>query len=125
MSRKNQLNYVLEDAKSLAASFVTEATLVPLLDNLSYQVNVTTASSQGIFTVQASNDYDISIPGTAVQDSGNWFDLVLSGVPIINAANDVIAVSLNQVPFKAVRLKYTSIVAGTGTCKIIIQDKMI
>lgn len=124
MSRKAQLNYVLEENKSLSSSFVTNPTVVTFLDNLSYQINVTTSDSQGVFVVQASNDYDVGLPA-GIENLGQWFDLVLSGVPTVNLANDTIAISMNQVPFKAVRLSYTANTPGTGVCKIIIQDKML
>lgn len=125
MSRKNFLNHVLEQDVSLSSSFITEPTVVKHLDNLSYQIVVTTTDSEGTFTVQCSNDYEVSQPGDKVVDPGNWVDLTLSGVPVVAAANDDILISLNQVPFKAIRLAYTSSVAGTGTAKIIVMDKMI
>lgn len=125
MSRKNFLNHTLVESQSLSASFESQPTVVKHLDNLSYQIVVTTSDSQGTFTVQCSNDYDVAEPGTKVTNPGNWVDLTLSGVPSVSAANDDILISLNQVPFKAIRLKYTSTVAGTGVAKIVVMDKMI
>lgn len=126
MSRKNTLIYTLAEGQSLAASFQTEPTIVLRLDNCSYQINVTTTDSEGTFAVEISNDYRVNETTGVVTNAGTWIPLNLAGgTPIVNAANDTIAISLNQLPFYAVRLAYTSSVAGTGTCDIFISDKQI
>ena len=61
----------------------------------------------------------MTAPGVA----GNWSDLVLSGVPTLIGASDTILINLNQVPFKALRIKYNSTTAGSGTCDIYIEAK--
>lgn len=125
MSRKNFLSHTLVESQSLSSSFQTDPTVVKHLDNLSYQIIITTTDSVGTFSVQCSNDYDVQEPSSRVLNPGTWTDLTLSGVPAVAAANDSILISLNQVPFKAIRLAYTPSVAGTGTAKIVIMDKMI
>lgn len=125
MSRKNQLNYKIEDNRSLAASFISSPTVIKYLDNVSYQINITTSAASGFFTIQASNDYEVNEPGTQIMDSGVWTDLTLSGVPVVAGANDSIVISMNQVPYNALRIQYTSTVAGAGTCDIITQIKQI
>lgn len=125
MARKDVLVHQLASAQSLAASFNSDPTVISYSDNIGYQINVTTTNSVGIFTVQASLDYAKSITG-AVLNSGTWVDLTLAGgVPSVAAANDQIIISLNQLPFVAVRLKYTSSVAGTGTAGLYIVSKQV
>lgn len=110
----------------LSADFFTPPTIVPYLDNCSYQINIATTDSEGAFSVQVSNDYraNSTSPGDVVS-SGNWSDLTLSGTPVAQAGDDTISISLNQLPYYAVRLHYVSSVAGTGTCSIFLTDKAI
>lgn len=128
MARKNVLVHQLEASKSLAASFTTDPTVILYGDNIAYQINVTTSNSEGSFSVQASLDY---VPADNPINSkpanmGNWIDLTLAGgVPIVAAANDQIIIDLNQLPFVAVRLKYNSSTAGTGTCDVYIASKQL
>ena len=111
---KNSLAPVkLLTSQSMAANFNTAATTVTFLDNVGYQINVTTSNSTGTFAVQGS------------LDSVNWASLSLSGTPVAAAANDVIVININQFPFTYIRLAYTSTVAGTGTCDVYIDAKAL
>lgn len=127
MARKNVALKQIESAKSLAADFTTEATVIQWLDNVAYQINVTTTNSVGSFIVQASLDYIPSdnpmIDGMA--NSGNWVDLNLTATPVVNAANDSILIDLNQLPYKAIRLKYVKDTAGTGHCDIFVNARQM
>lgn len=128
MARKNVLDTEIILGKSLATSFISPVTAVTYLDNISYQINITTTNSIGTFKVQASNDYEIVAPNETVVNPGNWVDLTLSGSvanPVANAANDQIIINLHQLPFNAVRLVYTSGTAGTGTCNIYMTSKQV
>lgn len=129
MSRKNVVAKKIATAQSLAASFTSEPTVIQFLDNVSYQINITTTNSTGSFVVQASLDYEPAgsvDPMSGVPNSGNWVDLVLSGgTPTAAAANDSILIDLNQLPYKAVRLKYTPTIAGTGTMNIYVAAKQL
>lgn len=112
---------------SLSAGFTSPITVVEHLDNCSYQINVSTTNSVGTFAVEVSNDYHVnsSANGT-VTNPGNWTALTLAGgTPSVNAAPDTIVINLNQLPFYAVRLRYTSTTAGTGTSTIFITDKQL
>lgn len=125
MSRKNVLAPVLlVSGQTLSAGFTTTPTNIDFLDNVAYQINVSTTNSVGTFTVQVSLDY---VPPNAntLANTGNWTDLNLSAVPTVAAANDTIGISMTQLPYRAIRLKYNSTNAGTGTCSIYIQAKMI
>ena len=123
--RKNVLEPVkLLTSQSMAANFTSPATVVDFIDNIAYQINITTSNSTGSFVVQASLDYEPANSQKAA-NAGNWTDLTLSGTPTAAAANDSILISLNQLPFRAVRLKYVSTVAGTGTCNVYIQAKAV
>lgn len=125
-SRKNVLAPVqIGTAQSLAASFNSPATIIDYLDNAAYQINVTTTNSTGSFSVQASLDYE---QGNGLENArtGNWVTLTLGGgTPSVSGANDNIMIYLNQLPYRAIRLAYTSTVAGTGTANIFVMSKMV
>lgn len=126
MARKNILKYPVLTDQSLAASFQSAATLVKYLDNCSYQVNVTTTDSEGTLAVQSSNDYEIDEVTGAVVNAGTWIDLPLAGgTPVVNAADTNILIDLNQLSFIAIRLSYTSSVAGTGVCSATLVCRQI
>lgn len=97
--------------QSLASSFNTIATSVKFQDNLSYQINIITTNSQGTFQLQGSND------------GVTFADLGIAGV--VNAANDVAVMNINQFPFAFMRLAYTSTVAGTGKCSIVLMGRSV
>lgn len=129
MARKSTLPYVVEAAKSLAVSFTTTPTVINYLDNVGYQIIVTTTNSVGTFTVQTSLDYrPAATPEFPVANPGTWSDLALGGAtanPVVAAANDTITIDLNEVPFSALRIAYTSTTPGTGTAKILLFAKTI
>lgn len=119
--RKNILHFPVATAQSLAASFNSIPTIVQNLDNCAYQIVVTTTNSTGTFAVQASLDYAPSASGPEFPAAiaGTWVDLTLGGgTPTVAAANDQIVINLNELPFKAIRLAYTSTIAGTGVADI-------
>jgi hypothetical protein len=127
MARKNTLVYQLAAAQSLAANFISPVTVVRFMDNCSYQINVTTTNSTGTFAVEVSDDYAVNeASNNVVTNPGNWAALTLAGgTPTVAAANDVIVINLNQLPFNAMRLHYTSTIAGTGVADIFIVNKEI
>lgn len=125
MARKDTLLFPIATDQSLAANFTTTPTIVRNLDNVAYQINVETSDSTGTFTVEASLDYAINDVTNVQTASGSWVTLPAGGSGIVNAADDTILVNLNQLPFNAVRLRYTSGSAGTGTCAIYIMAKQV
>ncbi len=127
MARKDVLKAQLLDDQSLAADFTSPPTIVTFLDNCSYQINITTSNSTGTFLIEGSDDYQPTNTGLPI-NAGNWVTLPLGGPttnPIANAANDSILINLNQLPFSAIRLRYVSTIAGTGTCDIFLTNKQI
>lgn len=126
MSRKNVLApVVLESAKSLAATFTTTPTVLSFQDNISYQINITTSDSTGEFSIEASNDYSANNNGIDNADTGQWAMLPLDGTPSVAAGNDTILININQFPFKALRLRYTANVAGTGIAEILLMARTV
>jgi hypothetical protein len=126
MGRKNTLVTQIAHAQTLSSSFNSEPTVVRYMDNCSYQINIMTTDSTGTFSVQVSDDYYVNEGNDAVvTNPGNWATLTLSGTPTVAASNDTIVINLNQLPFYAVRLAYTSTIAGTGTADIFVTDKVI
>lgn len=125
MARKNSLVYHVLSAQSMGASFTSSPTLVKNLDNCSYQIHFTTSDAVGTFSVEASVDYAIDETVNKVTNTGNWIPLQLSGgTPTAASANDDILINLNQVPFNAIRLKYTR-VSGTGTADVYIMARQL
>lgn len=114
MSAKNSQQSQIATAQSIATNVIFPVTTIRYLDNISYQINITTTDSQGTFKVQGSDDFKGDLTNTGVVSPGNWVDLPLSGTPNANAANDSIIIDMSAMPFIATRLVYTSAVAGTG-----------
>lgn len=124
--RKNTLPPVLiSPALSLATSTVSPVTVIDYLDNCAYQLNVTGGGSSGTFAVQGSLDYSPIAPSETVIDQGNWVALQLSGTPVISGSDDTILINLNQVPYRALRIAYTSTVGGAGTAEIYVMAKAV
>ena len=123
-SKRALLPVVIASGQSLAASFASLPTVITYVDNVAYVINVTTTNSVGSFAVQVSEDYAPPPQGLNISaNPGTWTTLTLSGTPAVASANDTIAISLNQVPFNAIRVIYTATTPGTGTCKITVQTK--
>ena len=124
--RKNVLKPIpVASSQSLASSFNSTPTMIPYLDNCAYQINISTSDSTGTFSVQGSLDYN-QAEFYQLGTPGNWVDLSLGGgVPTVAAANDSILINLTQVPFNALRIHYSSTVAGTGVADIIFMSKAI
>lgn len=124
MARKNVVRYTLESDSSISASFNTAPTIIQFLDNVSYQINIRTTNSTGTFQIQGSNDYEVDPLSNTVVNAGNWVDI--SGLAVsVAAANDSAIINMSNLGFFAVRVKYTSTVAGTGKCDIIVVAKQI
>jgi hypothetical protein len=109
----------------MAATITSQPTVITFMDNCAYQIDIATTNSTGTFSVQASVDY---VPADGIQTAvaGHWVDLPLGGgTPSAAAANDDILIYLNQLPFTAIRLVYTSTVAGTGIMNAFVMLKQI
>jgi hypothetical protein len=122
MSAKNTLIYTVATSQSMAASFITPPTVIKNLDAVSYQIIITTSNSTGTFDVQGSNDYVPAQPNE-VPNAGTWASIPLGGNPASTGSNDNILIDMKTLPFVATRIVYTSTVAGTGTCKIVLVAK--
>lgn len=126
MARKNVVLHKVATAQSMATSFVSIPTIIRYLDNCAYQINMTGNSSTGTFTVEGSLDYAVNEANDdAPVRAGNWVTLTLSGNPVAGGSADQILIDLNQLPFNAIRLRYTSTVAGTGSCDIYLMARQI
>lgn len=126
MARKNILSPEhIAIARSLISSFISSPTTISYMDNCSYQININTSNSTGTFSVQGSLDYQQATANIA-GNPGSWADLSLGGgTPTVAAANDTILINLFQLPFNAIRLSYTSTIAGTGTADVYVMLKQV
>lgn len=122
MSAKNTLVYHIPGPISLAADFTSPVTFIRYTDNVSYQIVIDTVDSIGNFFLEVSDDYT-EVQTGVVENPGHWHRLTLSGQPVAAGADDVIGISLNQLPYAAIRLVYESTVAGTGTCDVTVTAK--
>jgi hypothetical protein len=60
-----------------------------------------------------------------VVNPGTWLDLTLSGVPVASGPSDIIGISLNQLPYDAIRFTYTPSTPGDGVLTAILTSKMV
>lgn len=126
MGRKNQFSIYItptqaiplnsptqvSPAISLTTSFNTLSTSIANLDNISYQMVITTSNSTGTFNLQCSSD------------NINWTTIGVAATAA--GANDVATIWVNEEYCSPwVRLSYVSDTAGTGTCNIILTAKDI
>lgn len=111
LKEPNPIALAAAKTQSLAASFNTLSTSVKYHDNLSYQTVITTTNSTGRMVLQGSND------------NVNWCDLTTSAV--VAASNDDAVINVNQFPFAFMRMAYTSTIAGTGTCSIVLMARSV
>lgn len=126
MGRKNQLTVYVTPTQaiplgsptnisptiSLATSFNTISTSIANLDNVAYQIAITTSNSTGTFTLQCSSD------------NINW-DTVGTAA-LVAGTSDTATLWVNQEYCSPnVRLHYAAGTAGTGTCTIILTAKDI
>jgi len=123
MARKNQLVYKVAEAQSLGASFITAPTLIKYLDNVAYQI-IQTGTPTGEFFVEASVDYAFDEVAQNVQNPGHWDALPLSTRLLLAGTPEDILVNLNQLPFTAIRVRYTRS-SGTGTADIYLTARQI
>lgn len=124
MARKNVLIYKLATDQPLGGDFISPPTLVKYLDNCAYQINATTDDAVGTFAVEASLDYAIDETTNLVTNTGTWVPLDLGGTPALVGATDQILINLNQLPFNAIRVRYSS-TSGDGVADIYIMARQI
>lgn len=99
---------------TVGSSWTSGSVAVPFLDNVAIHLIWTAAAlTSGTFSVNASCD------GT------NYSPLSLSGTPTVAGSADSVMISLNQLPFRYIRLAYSSGTAGTGSINALITAKEI
>ena len=112
MARKNTSHsFSVITAGSMAGSLTSSTTNVAYTDNVGYHC-VWTGTPTGTITVEASID------GT------NWDSLTLSPTISTGGAASSTLISLNQLPYELVRLKYTR-TSGTGTLNVVVMTKSV
>jgi hypothetical protein len=116
----------LINATSMGASVTSAATRIEYIDNIGYEVLWSAGTSPvGTITIQVSNDHDETDNGV-VLTVGNWQDVGVvdsAGVaPTISGASGDHFISLNQLPWKWVRLVYNR-TSGTATLDVWITGK--
>jgi hypothetical protein len=116
MSRKNVLvPYKLFEDQSLNASFTSPVTNIQYLDNVAIQLNWSSTTAEGFFSIEVS------------LDNLNWVPLALSAAPTVLQDSDVIFLDLNQLATSYIRVSYTKTAVGAtdGVASCLIAAKMI
>lgn len=112
MARKNTSHsYPVITAGDMSGSLTSAETNVSYTDNVGYHA-VWTGTPTGTITVEAT------INGT------DWDSLTLSPTISLTGAAGSTLISLNQIPYETVRLKYNR-TSGTGTLNVAVMTKTI
>ena len=106
-SQKSTLFAQVYSAKAIATSFTTAVTDVGRYDNISYEIIFANATNtpSGFFTVQGA-DAGMILPNQTMQGA-TWTNLPLSAVPQVDSSSGSHLISLNQIPFRYIRILYT------------------
>lgn len=114
--RKNAIiNYKLIDAQALSADFQSADIHVEYLDNIAIQLEAVTTDVIGEFWVQGSNN-----------KGDSWVDLEVSPTLTLAGADKNFAISLNQVAFSQIRIRFDNTNAGVdGTVSAWVTVKMV
>lgn len=124
MPAKNYLPPVkITSNQSLTTSFTSVPTIFKQTDNIAYQINVNTTDSTGSIAIEGSIDYVENGREMGPGVAGHWTPLTLSGFPTVNGATDTILININECPYQTLRVHYTSVTPGTGTCDIFVMAK--
>ena len=105
--QKSTLFKQLFSATGVSTSFASQATDVGRYDNISYEIIFANATNtpSGFFTIQGANAGTI-LPNQTMQGA-TWTNLTLSAVPQVDSASGSHLISLNQIPYRYLRLVYT------------------
>lgn len=122
MSSRPLLKPYTYPSVSMAATSVTPATNTFQLNLLSYTA-AWTGTPTGTFTVEACNDAQFDPNGAYIANTGSWDTIVLSTTPAATGAAGSALVSIAQLSFAFVRLRYTAS-SGTGSLTVTVAGKV-
>lgn len=111
----------------VSGNITSIVTIVQKLSELSYDVSFTGAPV-GTLSVQISNTYKENAAGQ-VQIPGNWTNLPLAGVLVVNGSIPITAaitngfIDIDELGAYAMRLMYTA-TSGSGTMNATIAGKV-
>jgi len=109
---------MVEDG-DMSADITSSITDITKLDNMGLQIKWDSANAVGVISVQTSINYDPQI------NSGDWVDLSFSpSLTQPDSDNGVYAISLNQLPYPWLRIKY-AFGSGSGTFNAWLSAKVI
>lgn len=105
------------------ATVISSVVGIEFLDNIGIQINVTSGTPTGVFTVEVSIDHS-EINGNVLV-AGNWIAISLPVSASISSGSPAnIFLDLNQLSAPWIRLKYTKS-GGTGNFDAFLCGKMI
>ena len=120
MSRKPVSHaYPVITAGDMGGSLTSAVTAVSYTDNVGYNV-IWTGTPTGSITVEAT----IALDADVTNGTATWNSLTLSPTVSTGGAAGSTLISLNQLPYSHVRLKYTRS-SGTGTLNVTVMTKNI
>ena len=118
MGRKNVVkSHSMFDAVDISTNQTSESTNVLNLDKASIQVNWSGTSPVGVLEIEATNQ-------DPENSSSVWRSLDLGAVVNISGNTGEHDIILNEIPFWAIRLKYTS-TSGTGSLNATLTMKVV
>lgn len=126
MSRKNNLlKFKVVTQGDMTGSVTSAVTNIQHLDNIGYQMNITSGTPTGAFSVEVSADYYQDPEGTVV-NAGNWVALTLTPTPsVTTGAPANIYLDLNQLSAPWIRLKWTHSGGTGGVFDAFVTAKMV
>lgn len=89
------------------------------MDNAGILLSWTGTSPVGAFTIEVSNDYNLS-----TQNAGIWVALDFGSTIAISGNTGTHILSMNQLPYTYMRAKYTK-TSGTGTLTAVLSTKQV
>lgn len=119
MARKNVLlSFPILNAVDISQSQVSDPTGVGYTDNIGMLIDWAGSSPAGTITVEVCDD------DTKGKPSGVWHTLTLSGTPAVSGNIGQHEISINQLPYSWVRVRYTR-TSGSGSLTVKISTKQI
>ncbi len=122
MSSRHNSEQVVTDGYQVSTNTVDSAiTDVQYIDILSYQVNITSGTANGTFTVMASNDYDpVKVTGTFIATATTA--ALTSGQFSGSVDSAFLNITDWTLPYKYVKLRYVN-TSGEGYFDAFISAK--
>ncbi len=123
MSKKVLTRYQSMTNGNMAGSLTSEVTNIQFLDNVSIQINMSSADAAGAVHVQGSVDHLEDANGN-VSNAGTFITIPSLSTTLVAGAPDNILIDVNQASYPYIQVIFTR-TGGTGTMNVFISGKEI